>query len=155
MRLFRRKHARRGSAVVETAVVAPLVVAAMMGTMDVGYAFMVKQTVTLAAREGARTATMPGGTMDDVHAAVDASMEAANLERAEVISDPNDPDYGQLACGYTTTSNIDVLGPADPEVWVDVEIPLRCVSITGIFSASDVMIDGRTLMRREGVDSES
>ena len=49
MRLFRRKHARRGSAVVETAVVAPLVVAAMMGTMDVGYAFMVKQYVTLAA----------------------------------------------------------------------------------------------------------
>ena len=82
-------------------------------------------------------------------------MEAANLERAEVISDPNDPDYGQLACGYTTTSNIDVLGPTDPEVWVDVEIPLRCVSITGMFSASDVMIDGRTLMRREGVDSES
>jgi hypothetical protein len=152
-RLIRNKYVRRGSAVVETAVVAPLMVAAMLGTIEVGHAFMVKQTVTLAAREGARAGSLPGGTLADIEAAVDASMAAIDLEPA-VLVDPNNPELGYEACGYWTESNIELLGPSDPELWVEVSVPLECVSITGYFGSSTVNIASKTTMRREGVDPD-
>ena len=44
---------------------APLVVTAMFGMIEVGYCFMIRQTVTLASREGCRAAALPGGTMTE------------------------------------------------------------------------------------------
>lgn len=132
----RAKYARRGSAVVETAVVAPVMILGMLGMMEVGYAFMVRQTVTLASREGARAASLPGGDMTDVNAAVDAAMGAANLD------------------GYTTTSNVDSLGPTDVEVSVDVSIPLDRATFTGsMLGGGSFNISSQTTMRREGVDA--
>ena len=129
------KYRRRGTAVVEMAVVAPLMVLAMLGSLEVGYAFMVKQTVTLAAREGARAAALPGGAMSDVQTAVDGSMGAADLS------------------GYTTTSNLDSLGPTDVEVWVDVSIPFSRASFTGsLLGGGNFNISAKTSMRRERVD---
>ncbi len=130
------KHARRGAAVVETAVIAPILILGMLGMMEVGYAFMVRQTVTMASREGARAASLPGGSLTDVNAAVDAVMGSANLT------------------GYTTTSNIDTVTPTDLEVWVGVSIPLNRVSWTGqLFGGGSFDISSTTTMRREGVDS--
>lgn len=117
--------------------VAPLMVLAMLGMVEVGYSFMVKQTVTLASREGARAAALPGGTMADVTAAVDNSMGAANLT------------------GYTTTSNIDSVGPTDLEVWVEVNIPFDRVGFTGnMLGGGSFDITSKTSMRREGVDAD-
>ncbi|MFQ5429820.1 MAG: TadE/TadG family type IV pilus assembly protein [Phycisphaerae bacterium] len=136
MKLIRAKrHARRGTAVVETAVVAPILILGMLGMMEVGYAFMVRQTVTMASREGARAAALPGGDMTAVNAAVDAAMGAANLT------------------GYTTTSNISTVGPTDLDVWVTVSIPLNRVTFTGsLFGGGSFDITSTTTMRREGVD---
>ncbi len=136
MKLGRRNlRMRRGVAAVETAVVAPLLVVAMLGMMEVGYAFMVRQTVTMASREGARTAALPGGSMSDVNTSVDEAMAAAGLE------------------GYTTTSNVDSLGSSDTEVWVTVSIPLNRVSFTGsLLGGGSFDINSTTTMRREGVD---
>ncbi|MCG8404633.1 MAG: pilus assembly protein [Phycisphaerales bacterium] len=129
---------RRGAAVVETAVIAPILILGMLGMMEVGYAFMVRQTVTMSSREGARAAALPGGTLADVNTAVDAAMGAANLS------------------GYTTTSNIDTLGPTDLEVWVKVTIPLDRVTFTGnLFGGGSFDISSTTTMRREGVDDGS
>ena len=148
------KNVRRATTVVEMAVMAPLFVTAMLGVIEVGYAFMVKQTVTQAAREGARAAALPGGTLDDVNAAVDAAMGAAHLEKLTPPPgyDPNNPDTWCDECGYTTTSNVSTLQSADTEVWVDVSIPLRCVSLTGAVSSPTATISSKTVMRREGVD---
>jgi len=137
MKLLGKKadRARRGAAVVETAIVAPIMILGMLGMMEVGYAFMVRQTVTLASREGARAAALPGGDMTDVNTAVDAAMSAANLT------------------GYTTTSNIDSLGPTDVEVSVDVSIPLDRATFTGsMLGGGSFNISSQTTMRREGVD---
>lgn len=149
-----RKHARRATTVVEMAVMAPLFVTAMLGILEIGYAFMVKQTVTMAAREGARAAALPGGTLNDAEAAVDATMQAAHLERFNPPPgyDPNDPETWCGECGYTTTSNVAGLQSGDAEVWVDVSIPLRCVSVTGLVGGSSMVISSKTVMRREGVD---
>jgi len=127
---------RRGAAAVETAVVAPLVVTAMLGMMEVGYAFMIRQTVTLASREGCRAGALPGGALADIEDAVDDTMGAANLS------------------GYTTASNIAELGPSDTEVWVEVSIPFSRVSFTGqLLGGGSFNISSRTTMRREGVEA--
>lgn len=136
MKTRKRNFIRRGTAVVETAVVAPLLILAMFGMIEVGYAFMIKQTVTLAAREGARAAALPGGTMSDVQGAVDASMAAANLS------------------GYTVSSNIDTVGPNDYEVWVEVSMPFDRAGFTGqLMGGGNFSIASKTTMRREGVEA--
>jgi len=135
-RLRKNRFERRGSAVVEMAVMAPLAVTAMLGMMEVATGFMIKQTVTLASREGARAAALPGGDSGDVQAAVDAAMSAADLE------------------GYTVESNVSQLGPNDLDVWVEVSIPLDRVSFTGnLLGGGSFDITSRTTMRREGVDA--
>ncbi|MBN2561496.1 MAG: pilus assembly protein [Phycisphaerae bacterium] len=138
---------------VEMAVMAPLFVTAMLGMIEIGYAFMVKQTVTLASREGARAASLPGGTLADVETAVEGAMAAAHHDPA-VPSDPEDPGFGSECCGYGVTSNISTVGPEDEEVWVEVTIPLDCVSVTGLVGGSGIDITSKTAMRREGFEGD-
>ena len=127
---------RRGTAVVETAVVAPLLVLAMFGMVEVGQAYNVKQSVTLASREGARAAALPGATFDDAKAAADASMSMASLT------------------GYTVTSNVSSLGPTDTQVWVKVSLPFDRASYTGmLMGGGTYSIGSTTTMRREGASS--
>ena len=57
MKIFRRsRSARRATTVVETAVMAPLMLLMMLGFLEFGYWFLLKQTVSLAANRAARTA---------------------------------------------------------------------------------------------------
>jgi Flp pilus assembly protein TadG len=137
-RLLRKKCLRRGTTVVETAIMAPLIVTTMFGMLAVGYAFMVKQTVTLAAREGARSGALPGGNMDDIQAAVASSMAAASLS------------------GYTVTSNADSLGPTDLEVWVQVNMPINHTTFGGLLlNGMSFDLSSKTAMRREGVEDSA
>ncbi|MFH1418467.1 MAG: TadE family protein [Planctomycetota bacterium] len=148
------KYARRGTTVVEMAVVAPLFIMLLLGMIELGYAFMVKQTVTLAAREGARAGALPGGDWEDIEASVDAAMAAASLPKATTATDdPSYPPIGDDRDGYVINSNIDLLGPTDVDLWVEVEIPLNSISLTGsLFGSSDVNIGSTTSMRREGIE---
>lgn len=131
----RLRFGRRGATVVEVAVMAPLLITAMLGMMEVGYAFMIKQTVTLAAREGARAAALPGGDSTDVQSAVDSAMAAANLS------------------GYSTNTNVSQVGPNDLEVWVEVSMPLDRTGFTGsLLGGGSFNISSKTTMRREGVE---
>jgi Flp pilus assembly protein TadG len=108
----------------------------MFGILELGQAYNVKQTITLAAREGARAAALPGGTLTDAEAAVDASMQIGNLS------------------GYTTTSNISTLAPSDPQVWVRVSIPFNRATFTGtLLGGGSYTISSTTTMRREGISS--
>ncbi|HET6149884.1 MAG TPA: TadE/TadG family type IV pilus assembly protein [Polyangia bacterium] len=53
-----RRSTERGAAAVEFALVLPLFLMLLMGTIDYGYYFFSDQIVTNAAREGARTGTL-------------------------------------------------------------------------------------------------
>ena len=128
----RNRRTRRGVAVVETAIVAPLVVLGMLGMMEVSYAFMIRQTVTLASREGARVASLPSATVSDVTTAVDATMTAANLS------------------GYTTTTNLAALAPADTTVSVTVTLPFDRAGFTGQLLGGGILnLTATTTMRLE------
>lgn len=129
---------RRASAIVETAVVAPLMLLAMFGILELGQAYNTKQTVTLAAREGARAAALPGATLTDAQAAANASMTMAGFS------------------GHTVESNISTLSPTDTQVWVKVGIPFNRATFTGsMMGGGSYTISSTTAMRREGIDSAS
>ncbi len=104
---------RRGTTVVEMAVVAPVVVLMMLGFMEVGNAFRVKQSLNHAANRAARAATLPGYSLADVK---DVAAEALNNAGLR---------------DYTVTSDIDELGPEDRAVTVEINIPFNRVLFTG------------------------
>lgn len=133
----RSRFLRRGGAVVETAVAAPILMAMMLGMTEMGSAFMIRQTATNAAREGARVATISGATMTDVENAVSQTMAAGS------ISD------------YTVTSNVASLGDGEEEVWVQVNVTMDRSTFTGsFFGGGEFTINAKASMRVEGTSLE-
>lgn len=89
---------RRGAAVVEFAVVAPVFILVMLGMIEFGRMAMVQQVLTNSAREGARIGVLDGATAAAVGAKVDAYLAAAGISGASVQVSPNPPDsakYGE------------------------------------------------------------
>lgn len=63
----RRKRApRRGTATVEFAIIAPILVALMLGMVEVTRAIQVKEILTDTARSGCRLGAMPGTTTQSI-----------------------------------------------------------------------------------------
>lgn len=61
---------RRGAAAVEFAFVAPLLMMLLFGATELGRAMYIQNSVTAAAREGAREATLPSATQQTVEGIV-------------------------------------------------------------------------------------
>lgn len=88
-----RRWGRRGAAVVEMAVVMPLLVTLLFGIMEFGHRFMVYQTLIQAAREGCRTAVL-GVTDTEVRTRVADYMTAAGLPNYQVtLTHATDSDH--------------------------------------------------------------
>jgi Flp pilus assembly protein TadG len=100
-RLLRRP--RRGSEVLEAALVFPILLALAFGTVEFGYYFYVEHNLESAAREGARAA-IPAGLnaaqrADEVEAAVDRVMTASGYQPSDYeidVTDPFDTYYIQV-----------------------------------------------------------
>jgi len=75
-----RKNARRkGQALVEFALIVPILVMLVMGIVEFGRIFMTQQAVTNASREGARTGVLPNSSTTDVQNMVSSYMGSAGL----------------------------------------------------------------------------
>lgn len=131
VRLRRIRLRARGAAVVEFAVVLPLLLLILFGIIEYGWIFMVRQTLTSAAREGCRVAVLQTATPDLVSARVSSVM---------------DPTGYPEGVWQFTTSDI-----GDEIQWVTVSIPLDAISLTGFFGTRDSDIEGKCSMRKEGV----
>lgn len=79
MSLSRRLASEKGAELIEFALVFPLLLLVMVGIMDFGLLFQRYETVTNAAREGARVAVLPGYAQADVQARVTQYLTAAGL----------------------------------------------------------------------------
>ncbi|MEE9275800.1 MAG: TadE family protein [bacterium] len=77
MRGIRRAVRDRGQAVVEFALLLPVLIVLIMGVIDIARAYNVLQVVTNAAREGARVAILPSSTSTTVTTTVDTYLTAA------------------------------------------------------------------------------
>ncbi|MBN1341196.1 MAG: pilus assembly protein [Phycisphaerae bacterium] len=108
-----RSRRRRGTAVVEMAVVSPLLLTLVFGIIEFSWAMSVNQTLTQAAREGCRTAIIKGTTDSDITSRVATFMSASGLTGYTVdltratVDDPTETvrvsiPYGNvsLICGY-------------------------------------------------------
>jgi Flp pilus assembly protein TadG len=74
-----RRTGRSGQAVVEFALILPLFMLLVFGTLEFGRAYYDMHLITNAARGGARVGSLPGKVESDVTSAVNASMNSVGL----------------------------------------------------------------------------
>jgi Flp pilus assembly protein TadG len=65
-----RLKSQRGAELIEFALIFPLLLLVLLGMIDFGFLFQRYEVLTNATREGARLATLPGYTADDVKSRV-------------------------------------------------------------------------------------
>lgn len=137
---------RRGSTIVEFALVVPVFLALIIGIMEFGWLVKVNHTIANATREGARFAAL-GKTAAETRTRVRGACAPTPVTDANIV----------LTC-YNTTTNTwtawpaEVAGkngvPVDSQVKVEVTVPHQ--SLTGFFSfLKNRNIYQFTVMRRE------
>lgn len=131
------KKRRFAGATVEMAVVTPLLLTMLFGIIEYGWIYTVRQALTTAAREGARTASLPGSEDEDIVARIADFMNPIGLAEAQ----------------YTVE-----LTRADEQAGIDTEtvhitVPYEEVTIIGAyFGSTDFDLGATCSMRKEGVD---
>jgi Flp pilus assembly protein TadG len=85
------KTRRRGTALVEFAVVAPLFFLLVLGIIEFGRAMMVEALLTNAAQQGARTGALDGAQAADVTSAVNTYLANGGISGATSTPTPNPP----------------------------------------------------------------
>lgn len=110
--------ARRAAAVVEMAIVSPLLLAMMLGMIEFGYVFMVQQTLTNGVREACRLGTFPGTTDAEIRECFQDAIDATGLEITSEM----------LTIEHATED--------DPTVRVRVQVPYEDVTLLGVLPSS-------------------
>ena len=108
MRPLARRTDARGQALVEFALVLPLILMLLLGILEFGRAWNEHQVVTDAARAGARLAALadPNITSDSVQAVVAQSLANAGIAPVTATLDPAQPN--NAASGTPVTVQIGV-----------------------------------------------
>lgn len=86
-----RRTSRRGVAAVEFAMVAPLFLLLVFGTIEIGRMLMVQQTLVNASREGARQAVLEGATQESVTETVADCLKSVMENPRKYVSVTPDP----------------------------------------------------------------
>jgi Flp pilus assembly protein TadG len=97
---------RRGTAVVEFAVVAPLFFLLIFGMIEYGRMVMVQQILTNAAREGARVGVLDGSSEFKVDTAVNNYLTAAGISNSTTTVSPNPPSSATANSAVTVTVSV-------------------------------------------------
>ncbi|MBX7166114.1 MAG: pilus assembly protein [Pirellulales bacterium] len=105
---------RKGAALVEFAIVAPILFLLVFGMIEYGRMVMVQQVLTNASREGARLGVLDGTTTADVEDAVDTYLLSANISGATVSVTPSPPS----SAGYGAPVNVSVSVPFNQVSWL-------------------------------------
>src|SRR5690349_3828318 len=93
---------RSGNAVLDMALVMPLLIALTFGAVEYGFALYIKHSLQSAAREGARAAVVSGATATDVQTAVDSSMSAAGFGTSKYTRPPT-IEYSTNGTSWSTS----------------------------------------------------
>jgi Flp pilus assembly protein TadG len=102
----RRINGRRGTALVEFALVAPIFLLFAVGTVEFGRAIMVQEALTNASREGARVGILDGALTTDVTSAVNTYLSGMSISGATTSVTPTDP--GTQPAGTQVTVSVSV-----------------------------------------------
>jgi len=136
----RRRTDRRGAALVECALVMPVMILAVLGMFELGRAVMVTEVLAHASRTGARTGVLPSGNTAAVRAAVNDLLNDAGINSANCVV--------QVLVNGSATEVSD----ADPgdEILVTVAVPYSAVTwVANPEYLEGRNLSGRCVMRRE------
>lgn len=97
---------RRGAALVEFALVAPIFLLFVVGSVEFGRAIMVQEALTNASREGARVGILDGALTSDVTYAVNSYLSAVSISNATISVTPDDPGTYPAGTQVTVTVSI-------------------------------------------------
>jgi Flp pilus assembly protein TadG len=124
------RRAQRGAAAVEFALVLPLLMILIVGTMEWGRYFVVRESVVHAAREGARGGTLLDATQEDACAAVTAFLATIHL----APSCPGDVEVEMNASVNGGSAPI-------PAVAVRVNVPFAPVTQLPLFVPTNIRVE--------------
>lgn len=99
---------RRGAAVVEFAIVAPVFILLVLGMIEIGRGVMVQQIITNAAREGARWAVLDGATSSSVQSQVRNYLQQASLSSAQASAATINVDIPTNKYGNPATVTVSI-----------------------------------------------
>ncbi len=123
----------RAAAIVEFAVVTPLLLTIVFGIIEYGYVFMVRQTLTNSAREGCRVAILQ----------TSVSPYTEVTDRVAQVMAPTGQTTYSVAMTHATAGDVSET--------VTVSIPFADVSLLGnFFGARTGNLEGTCTMRKEG-----
>lgn len=125
---------KRAAAIVEFAIVLPLLLTVLFGIIQYGWVFMIRQTLQMAAREGCRVAVLPTSVepYTNVTTRIDQVMSTTGLTT------------------YTVTMTHATL--ANPVETVVISVPYADASlVAGWFGSSNFNLVGSSSMRKEGM----
>jgi Flp pilus assembly protein TadG len=129
----------RGSAVLDAALVFPILLSLTFGTIEYGYYFYVKHTLQGAAREGARAAITPSAANSDVTTAVSNAMSAAGLTNSGFQTSLSPSNVSGQAAGTSITITVTC-------TWGTAGSGFRPLGLIGAAK----QVRGVTVMRKEG-----
>jgi Flp pilus assembly protein TadG len=108
LKRFRMLTDERGSQIIEASLVLPLLLLVVLGILDFGLLFWRFESVTNAAREGARVAILPGYSTTDVENRVQQYLTDAGLTDTPVttVIPPTGVDIGGGTCVTMTGATV-------------------------------------------------
>jgi Flp pilus assembly protein TadG len=135
-----RRRGERGTAVVEFAVVAPLLFAVVLAIMEFGRGMMVAENLGGAARAGCRAASLSGATTSSATAVINNDLNLIGITGTTVNMSVNgaSTDVGNAVSGDTVT--------------VTVTVPYSAISWLPTASSSylqNITLSGKASMVRE------
>ncbi len=95
-----RRHGSSGQALAEVAISLPILLLMLVGIFEFARAYQIQQVVVNAAREGARTAVLPGVTSDSATVIVNGYLTGGSITGATIVVTGADP--GALVGDQTT-----------------------------------------------------
>lgn len=130
------RRTRKGAAIIEFAIIAPVFFLFVFGMIEFGRMVMVQQIITNASREGARVAVLDGTTVQNVKDTVNNYLSGARISGA-TVDVPTDP----VTAGYGTPITVTVQVAFNKVSWLP----------TPIFINGSTPLQASTVMRRETV----
>lgn len=127
---FRRVHARRGAALIELAIVMPVLLMVVFGIIEFGQMTYVRQTLISAANVGARRAILPGATEAIVKDATELALVDGGLDASDV--------------NIVYTSGV---GPDDLRETVTVSVAYGDISLLGGIYGEFTLTSACTMLR--------
>ena len=123
---------RRAAAVVEFAVVAPLLFALVLGIIEFGRAMMVLELLNNAARAGCRAGVLSGSTNTDVNSAITTALTGSGVNSPSTTIDVNGSQADVSTAQTGDTISVTVSVGADAVTWLPVPQFLGGKTLTGI-----------------------